>query len=357
MAQAYLDRVDTLKMERQHGIVTKLTRKTRITDLDSTDYTVLVDAIQTLGLPTVDSFLVNPAAARKNDPLGMLVLVHETIDLVDNTTVDITHEFEHFMRSTNQEVSIDGLFPTFSDATSLYGKHRSFVQQTKTNFYPALTAYRLEDSFRIPVFNPLTAYLPGAQVDYNGFYWYLIGPGLTTPNLTDGNWRLADYGSDFYLAEPEQKRLIVVGHTFPNSGPNKDDKYGGQTKYQTGEISVMQPHSNFTLSGHCYAVRDMGEIEKGILGKINQFTWQFGDPEQWMCMEMKWSMESTGYMYLVDFEFQKNLDGWQPTAVYHDQRIGRPPPELLADFGYRTIPYHEAIDFDAFFANIFEGLD
>ena len=51
------------------------------------------------------------------------------------------------------------------------------------------------------------------------------------------------------------------------------------------------------------------------------------------------------YRYQIEFQFNK--DTWNPTAVFIDDRTQKPPPNLVEGIGYKTIEWHEAVDFAA----------
>lgn len=146
------------------------------------------------------------------------------------------------------------------------------------------------------------------------------------------------------------RRVIAVGHQFPLN----DKQFKGQTFYQTGEVSIMQPHKTYTVQGFAYA-QDVRPIEDGIIGKVNKFAWQGGDAHMWMCTSVSSEALFTNFRYKLNFEFQKNLDTWDPTAVFNDQRTGRPPANLIPNFGIRAdIPFAGELDFDAYFLAQFE---
>lgn len=229
----------------------------------------------------------------------------------------------------------------------LFGKHKASVQQTKTNFYMAPT-------LDIPEWTPgADSAEIGTVFNYQGFYWITIldvPVGGTNPGIND-SWRLAIEGSDYTVPDnaPKSKKQIQVGHKFPGT----DKQVPNQTIFQTGEITVMLPHSNFTLSGRIITNQPWA-IENAVLGCINSEPWQNGNPREWMCTEVSWEALFGTRMYKMSFEFQRNPDTWLPTAVFNDQRIGKPPPNLIANFGYVEVPYYTEIDFDDFFQSTFE---
>lgn len=156
---------------------------------------------------------------------------------------------------------------------------------------------------------------------------------------------------DYYLAKEGDliRRPIAVGHRFALN----DRTLARQTFYQTGEVSIMDPHANYTVKG-IIGTSDPQWIEDQIVGKTNLVAWRNGEPGQWMCTEAQSEAIITNRRYQFSFEFQRNRDGWDPTAVFNDQRTGRPPPNLTPRFGTVVVPWHTRLDFDEFFSATFE---
>jgi hypothetical protein len=50
--------------------------------------------------------------------------------------------------------------------------------------------------------------------------------------------------------------------------------------------------------------------------------------------------------YRFGFTLQHNPDGWDPQVIYEDPETGRPPPDLVAGVGYKTIPWHNEVNFN-----------
>jgi len=151
--------------------------------------------------------------------------------------------------------------------------------------------------------------------------------------------------------DPQQ---ILVQHTFPADDPD----YPGQTIQQGGEIKVMLPETNIHFEGYVNTYNP-SIIRDALVGTINAVVWSNHAPGEWMCMEVGYErigVATNGFpRYHFTFEFQHNYDGWNPTAVFTDQRTGQPPPNLVPDVGFVTIPYHRPANFDLVFGSYFEG--
>lgn len=366
------NRVDTLEMKEKNGVIRSMTRVARISGLGANvDHGVLLAAYAMVGLPTPGSFMVNPPlnpniAAPPGPGSGhaMLVLADRTFKLVeqDKATVDVHMVWEHFMDGDNQNLgginsptitSPNGWSVPFSRI--VYGKNRASVQQTKSNFYDSRKV--------VPAFNPFGSYTNGDVVDYQGIYWVAVAlievhppevqlpppPGPAGTPIGELWFPFPEDLLEDALPAPGVRRQIVVGHQFPET----DRQFRGQTKYQTGEITVMQPNDNFKLHGQVF-IRNPRDIKRRLLGAINSVPWMDGNAYEWMCTEVTWEPLYVSWQWRMSFEFQHNEDTWLPTAIFHDQRDGgKPPAGLLEGFGHRTLHKQPEIDFERYFGAVF----
>lgn len=356
------DHTKTLGMKEKNGVIVSLERMYHIGGLGSSiDYQVLLAAYAQVGLPAPGSFLVSPALSP--DPItppgaangaAMLVLAEREFSLVDQdkATVGVVLRYQHFMEGNNQNLggkfstnsssqSPNGWFSPFSRA--LYGKNRASVQQTKVNFYNS----RLD----IPVWSATGVYTIGSVVDHNGLFWLcgVADPGSAPPPGPAGSaigdiWDVLNEASLPATLDTPRRRQITLAHQYPSTDP----QYPGQTKYQTGEITSMQPNDNFKLHGQIY-VRNPRAIKRALVGAINSIPWMDGGAYEWMCMEVTWEPMYVQWQYAMSFEFQHNPDTWLPTAIFHDQRIGRPPANLVDGIGFKSIHNQAEVNFEAYF--------
>jgi len=137
---------------------------------------------------------------------------------------------------------------------------------------------------------------------------------------------------------PEQ--LIVVDHTYPPDDPD----YGGRTIHQTGEVNVYIPQRSFHIEGIKYTTAPW-MIANDLIGAVNAFFWMGQPPCTWMCTEVTWEPRQWPATFM-SFNFQHNPDTWNPTAVFIDDRTGKPPIGLEPGIGYKYIPYHREVDFN-----------
>lgn len=358
----HLDHVDDVEMEEDKGIIVSLKRKARFTGVPGTDFSELFNVLQTVGLPLAGSTLV-PIAQRASSPYGMLVLIKRTPKIVDKDSgcVDVMLDYQNFMDHNNQQ------FPILNQPASanwfaqkqygiitLYGKSKTSVQQTKTNFY-------IPD--RIPLVTPPlfiigTTYATGTIVDYNGFYWKALGAGgivvASAYPAVGPLWSIATVGQAGFASKANTtglKRQVAVGHTFPGT---EEASLANKTFFQTGEITIMQPQETYTVGGFTFTPEPWN-IASSIIGKVNDSGWMNHSSDEWMCMEVEWEAIFVGAQYKMRFQFQHNPDTWQPTAIFADQRTGKPPVNIVDGFGRVTVPYHGRLNFNNFFASTFEN--
>lgn len=142
---------------------------------------------------------------------------------------------------------------------------------------------------------------------------------------------------------------ITVEHTFPNDDPD----FPGQTITQGGEVSVYVPEANFAFEAFINVSNPWGTVA-AVLGKINNGLFLSQPAYTWMCTEVMFNIVKPG-RYKFKFEFQLNLDTWDPEAIFIDQRTGRPPPGLVPGVGYKQLPYNARANFPAMFGTLFEG--
>jgi len=145
---------------------------------------------------------------------------------------------------------------------------------------------------------------------------------------------------------------ITVEHTYPATDPD----WPGETKTQGGEIQYYQPQRTIFLQGIKDTFRPW-VIANSIIGKVNSTTWSGEGRHEWMCTNVTWTLydRDTQNRYLMTFEFQHNPDSWNPTAVFIDERTGRPPVDLVEDEGYKYIRKHDAINFERVIGTRIQG--
>ncbi len=296
-ATAYIDRIDTLSCVERGGAIVSLVRLARVVGLTNTDYNILWTALEEAGIPKIPSALPGTG-------FEVLVLAERDAKLVENdiSVVDVTLTYMHVLEGY-QDLGLTG--DPLLDATPIYGKMRCSLKQTPTNFYIDHT-------------NPLAV-----------------------------------------LAGHAEKQ-ITVQHTFPATTdltltpPRiKDKLHPGEIVVQGGEVQVTKIQKNFQVNGYMNTNTPWSFVN-GIHNTVNSEVWLGEDPGTWLCTEAHYEIATLG-RYKMSFEWQHDPDGWDPTAVFIDERTNRPPPGLVADVGYKTIPYYKRVNFDNYFSAIFEG--
>lgn len=358
----------------------ELKTKIRVTGLAFDDHDVLLEVANMDEIPAFGMKLPTNIDVITSDSSN-LVVAKRDFQLVegDPGTVDAMIDYEHFMMAYNQDLTVAGAFGAQVSGVpvdvSLYGKMRTSVQQTKTNFF-------WDKRFNISEWD-IGIYAEGSLVKYKGSYWVATAahaadndpPDDETPYVYDDEdrvigggptgWLRLDSGQGFYdtnavddrlapfvVPNRRSRQLLVVGHRMPQN--DRDPAIRGKVVYQSGEITVMQAHDTYSVKG---VVRTAAPwvIKKQIVGAINYNPWLDGEAYEWMCTECGFEAITPFILYRMNFEFQRNPDGWRPTAIFHDSRTGKPPPDLVPGFGLRTVHNQPEMDFDEFFMAAFEG--
>lgn len=150
-------------------------------------------------------------------------------------------------------------------------------------------------------------------------------------------------------------QIQEVSHTWPADDP--DASYASQTLTQGGEFTFLQAQKTVRVRGRKQASR-IWLLVNGMVGKINSVAFVGGAVDTWLCTRVDARPADVSGTPIYDFEaeFQYNPDGWQPQIIYRDPRTGAPPPDLVANTGYKTVNKYEEADFESFLgARIFGG--
>lgn len=278
---AKIDRFDTLEMVERFGNIATVTRKAIVTGLEGVDFSVMYDALEAAGIPEANAKLDNTGSSA-----GLRVR-ERSVKMVDKGTAEVLIRYG-LLNDEGQSFSAGGFESAVFNVPALSGRMSCSVQQTTTNLY--------ED-----------------------------------PDDDDGI-----------------KRTIILQHTWPLSDPD----YPGKTVQQSGEIQVFVPQKTYVVEGYAHYYSP-NTIADSVIGCVNDRKWLSGDENTWMCTEVTWKYagSKTGDpvgasdYYHMSFQFQHNPDTWNPTAVFIDERTGRPPENLVAGEGYQYIRYHKAVNF------------
>lgn len=152
--------------------------------------------------------------------------------------------------------------------------------------------------------------------------------------------------------------LVEVQHTYPEDDPNHAD----ETLVQGGEFQYYEPERTVYIRG-IKQTRTPWIIANAIIGRVNTNIWGGELPRKWLCTGCSWRLAWAGRMgvngrenrYFVDFEFQFNQDTWDPTVTFIDDVTGKPPPDLVAGVGYKTVTKMPAVDYNSVIGVILQG--
>jgi hypothetical protein len=144
---------------------------------------------------------------------------------------------------------------------------------------------------------------------------------------------------------------ITLEHTYPDDEPD----FPGETRRQGGEIEYFQASTVVTYRG-IKTTRYPWMVESALVGKVNANGWGGRGAREWLCTACAWRpLDGGADRYEFSIEFQHNPDTWDPTAVFIDERTSKPPVNLLAGYGYKTIQRLTGVDFDAVLGTTIQG--
>ncbi len=152
--------------------------------------------------------------------------------------------------------------------------------------------------------------------------------------------------------------LVEVSHTYPSD----DYNYPDETLVQGGQFQYYEPERTVFIRG-IKQTRHPWLIAKAIIGRVNLNSFGGELPRYWLCTGCSWKLAWAGRMggsarenrYYMNFEFQYNADTWDPTVTFIDDVTGKPPRNLVAGVGYKTVTKMPAVDFNAVIGAILQG--
>jgi len=176
---------------------------------------------------------------------------------------------------------------------------------------------------------------------FNGQGQKLYADGIANRNVS-GKMRMSVSQKDTNLYRPGgtgPKELILVSHTYPDDDPD----YAGRTIVQSGTVNVNIPQSTFTIEGVKETLAPW-QMARSLIGSINDRVWMGEGPGTWMCTGVEWEYRKA-QNFFMRFEFQHDSDGWNPTAVFIDDRTDRPPVDVVDGVGVVTVSYFRPVDY------------
>lgn len=147
--------------------------------------------------------------------------------------------------------------------------------------------------------------------------------------------------------------MIELEHTYDEDDPD----YAGLTKTQVGEIQVFDPQKTQSYQG-IKQTETPWLIADQLVGKVNTSAWSGGEARTWMCIGCSWKIcdaTISKNRYFMSFEFQHNPSTWDPTVVFIDDRTNRPPKGLVEGTGYKTVEWHEGVNFESIIGTSLQG--
>jgi len=121
----------------------------------------------------------------------------------------------------------------------------------------------------------------------------------------------------------------------------------GETITQGGTFTKLVPERSLI-----YSIRENTSPQlfaDGYEGKVNNAPWQGGAAGTWLCASITGRSDNSGADYLNRYIFQYRSDGWDPEVHFVDPNTGKPPPDLVADTGIKTVATYTAATFTDLF--------
>lgn len=137
---------------------------------------------------------------------------------------------------------------------------------------------------------------------------------------------------------------ITVSYTFPADDPD----WPSETKVQRGTIQVLEPRPAFVIP-RIEETDEPGALAMQWIGYLNSDTWNNAGPRRWMCIDVPFEpidLTTNPQKWLLAYQFERAQISHDPDAVFIDPRTGRPPSDLVAGVGYKTIAYNPERSFN-----------
>jgi len=173
---------------------------------------------------------------------------------------------------------------------------------------------------------------------------------------------VATYGllSTSVVPDEKQPAQISVGSSVQSVSTNKDvngevllvehifeSETDGETSLdyqaQTGEVELQVPQTVVRFSRR----ENRHPLYKSIAytNKLNANGFLGDPPGYWMCTRIEGHSDDGGLTYQVEYEFQRNENGWKAEVVFIDPETNAPPPDVKQGFGLKTFEMYKRADF------------
>lgn len=146
---------------------------------------------------------------------------------------------------------------------------------------------------------------------------------------------------------------VTVSHTYPEDDPN----HPGETLEQGGEFTYYEAQQTVFIRG-IKRTRTPWLLSNALVGRVNDQPWAGEAARTWLCVACSWKPAAVSggtRRYFMDFEFQHNADTWDPDVIFIDDVTGKPPPDLVANVGYKTVTKMPTADFDELLGSPIQG--
>jgi hypothetical protein len=189
--------------------------------------------------------------------------------------------------------------------------------------------------------------IPGTtnQVEIMLEYGNRLGAGIDfviegTSSLSQVTTQLDIYGDP-----------IALEHTYPSDDP--DPNYADKTYEQGGVVQILDTATTLSAKG-VLGIADPPSFIGNWVKHVNSTYWYGGEIGEWLITNIDFKpinvTDEFDPFYQFTFQFSYRRGGWQPDAVFTDQRTGKPPSGLVDGTGYKTVEIYPYRNYNELFA-------
>lgn len=302
MARAFIDHTDTLEANERMGVVYSLRKLVHVQGITGTDEGAIIRALDEAGVPATGTPLI-PGASSLNfaaadsykHRLFHLVLTDKEVKLHDKDTgsAQVVLKYEHVLNGPYQRLFAGDQSGMRGDG-KVYGIMDTSLTEEETNMCPVWLG---DDDIQNAYNNAVTGET-GA-----------VPARPAPPVLTEGS-----------------RVPVVLKH------PSGINMINQQVTYQSGKFKGLFTGKVYTLEGYFQGTVPH-VLAESILWRVNSTDFLGGASYTWLCTKFTYkaigrSILNPGDRYECKIEFQYKDGGWNPTVVYHDAELNRPPADI-----------------------------
>lgn len=149
---------------------------------------------------------------------------------------------------------------------------------------------------------------------------------------------------------------VVLTYTY-HADDNKTG-HSGEVAKQGAEFDVQIPTRTRTLRG-LMEHYDPEVVLGGIVGLVNDPEWADGTAGTWLCTKGSYRLHDANAstpVWLFEFSFEYDPDGWQPKVVFQDPDSKKPPSDWANQAtAHDEVDWYLTQDFGQYFRDVGAG--